>query len=142
MDFATHTTDKTMKTRVKKNRLFPICCLLCVCITITGCEKVGIKRKLSIAMMSYFDKDFVEIKLDDALVFSDTISTSGLSSNSSEVSLNYPIGKYNLTITINGKEVSEKFRHKIKGTYIEIGYSKTNSLITVSYPDKPSIIEG
>ena len=72
-----------MKAQVKKNRLFPICCLLCVCITITGCEKVGIKRKLSIAMMSYFDKDFVEIKLDDALVFSDTISTSGLSSNSS-----------------------------------------------------------
>ena len=128
-----------MKTKLRI-LVFPL--LLCFCITISGCKKMGIKRKLSIAMMSFFDKDFVQIKLDDALVFSDTVSTSGLGSNSASISLNYPIGKYKLTITINGTKISAKFRHKTKGTYIEVDYSKANSSITVSYPDKPSVIEG
>lgn len=128
-----------MKTKTKNLSLLLV---VCIGISLSGCKKMGIKRKLTIAMMSYFKADFVQLKLDDNLVFSDTVSTSGLSSNSASVSLNYAVGKYKLMVIINGKEVSEKFRHKMKGSYIEISYSQSNGSIVITHPDKPSVIEG
>ena len=80
----------------------------------------------------HFKNNFVELKLDDNIVFSDTISTDYTLSSAESLTLNYPIGRYNLSISVDGNEKELKFRHKTKGTFIAISYNAPE--INVKFP--------
>lgn len=116
-----------MKTKIKNISLLLV---ICMAISLSGCKKMGIKKRLRIDIDVHFKNNFVQLKLDDDLIFSDTTSTDNTIGFAESLTFNYPIGRYKLTVTVDGHEKSLKFRHKTKGTFIAISYSEPEIKIT------------
>lgn len=100
-----------------------------------GCKKLSIDKELRIDMTSQFQNDLVTIKLDKDVVFSDTVRTSSTLGVAKIIKLDYPIGKYEISVNVNGVEQTDKFRHK-HGRYINISYNRTSAAISITYPDE------
>jgi hypothetical protein len=92
-----------------------------------SCKKLNIKKELRIDLGTHFQNDFVTIKLDDHVVFSETVSTNPVLGVAKVVNLNYPIGKYEISVTVNGKEKTDKVRHQ-KNRYIYISYDAASEI--------------
>ena len=122
---------------MKKNILFIALSILFISFS---CKKLNIKKDLRIDLGTHFQNDFVTIKLDNHVVFSETVSTNPVLGVAKVVNLDYPIGKYEISVTVNGKEKTDKVRHQ-KNRYIYISYDKSSSDIQITYPKDRYIYE-
>ena len=107
---------------------------------INGCKKLGIEEELRIDIGTYFQDDFVTIKMDDNVIFSDSISTNSVLGVSKILVFDYPIGKYEITVDVNGISKKEFFRHK-KNRFIYISFKKENSDVSIIYPEEKYVYE-
>lgn len=131
-------TEKAMK-RILKKVIVPFFVLSITFIPL-GCKKFNIDKELRIDIGTQFNNDNVSIKLDDNEVFSGNVSTSPLLGVGEILIFDYPIGRYELTVNINGVETKEKFRHK-KNRFVYITFNKTSSKITITYPDEKYVYD-
>jgi len=122
------------------NRILFLIIIICVTILSSGCKKLDIKKELRIDIGSYFKDDYVEIKLDNELIFSDTVSTSAILAVGETLIFDYPIGRYEISVNVNGTEIRDKFRHK-KNCFVYIKYIKESSEITIIYPEEYILYE-
>lgn len=104
-------------------------------LVVNGCKKLDIEKELRIDIGTQFQNDFVTIKLDDKIIFSDSVSTNPILGVSEIIIIDYPIGKYDISVNVNGIEKTDKFRHK-KNQFIYISYDQNTSEITIAYPDE------
>jgi len=86
-----------------------------------SCHKNDSSEVLRIEMREGFENDQVEILLDDQLVYSGSVFTDAESGLGEVLLLDLPTGRYEITISVNGFVVSEKFKHK-NGLWIVIRY--------------------
>ena len=107
---------------------------------INGCKKLGIEEELRIDIGTYFQDDFVTIKMDDNVIFSDSISTNSVLGVSKILVFDYPIGKCEITVDVNGISKKEFFRHK-KDRFIYISFTKENSDVSIIYPGEKYVYE-
>jgi hypothetical protein len=114
--------------------------VLSITFTIFGCKKLDIEKELRIDIGTQFNNDYVSIKLDDNEVFSGNVSTNSLLGVGEILIFDYPIGRYELTVNINGIETKEKFRHK-KNRFVYISFDKASSEITIIYPDEKYVYD-
>ena len=105
-----------------------------------ACKKLNIEKELRIDFGTHFQNDFVTIKLDNEVVFSDNVSTNDLSGVSEVLIFDHPIGKYEISVSVNGIEKTDKFRHK-KDQYIYISFDKPSSQIGISYPEETNVYD-
>ncbi len=98
-----------------------------------GCKKINIEKELRIDIGTQFQNDFVTIKLDNNVVFSDSVSTNSILGFSKTLIFDYPVGKYEISVSVNGIEKVDKFRHK-KDRFIYISFDKVSSEINILYP--------
>lgn len=103
-------------------------------LSLNGCKKLDIKKELRIDISSRFENDLVTIKLDNNVIFSDYVSTNNLVGFAKILTFDYPIGKYDISVTVNGIEKKDKFRHK-ENRYIHISFDKSiSNIISITYP--------
>jgi hypothetical protein len=105
-----------------------------------GCKKLDIERELRIDIGSFYQNDFVSIQLDDNVVFSDSVSTNAILGVAEILVFEYPIGKYEITVNVNGTIKKEKFRHN-EDRFVYISFDKPSSEITISYPSEKYVYE-
>ncbi len=120
-----------MKTNFVKKLIFLFA--LIPVLVVNGCKKFNIEKELRIDIGTQFQNDFVTIKLDNNIVFSDSVSTNPLLGVSKIIIIDYPIGKYDISVNVNGIEKTDKVRHK-KNRFIYISFDKPTSVINISYP--------
>lgn len=109
-------------------------------LLISGCKKLDIERELRIDIGSFYQNDFVSIQLDDNVVFSDSVSTNTILGVAEILVFEYPIGKYEITVNVNGIIKKEKFRHN-EGRFVYIAFDKPSSEITISYPSEKYVYD-
>jgi hypothetical protein len=102
-------------------------------LVVNGCKKRDIEQELRIDIGTLFQNEFVIIKLDDNIVFSDSVSTNPILGVSKILTIDYPIGKYDISVNVNGIEKTDKFSHE-KNRFIYISFDKPTSVINISYP--------
>lgn len=105
-----------------------------------GCKKLNIEKELRIDIGKGFQNDFVTIKLDNNVVFSDTVSTNQMLGVSKILKFDYPTGKYEISVSINGDVKEDKFRHT-NNRFVYISYNKSSSLIEITYPEEMYIYD-
>lgn len=105
-----------------------------------GCKKLNPKKELRIDLGTSFNNDLVAIRLDDTIIFSDTVSTNNSLSVAKILTDSYPIGQYQISVTVNGVEKTSKFRHK-KDCYIYVSYDKSTSIINITYPKEKTLYD-
>ncbi len=105
-----------------------------------GCKKLNIKKELRIDIGSQFQNDFVIIKLDNDIVFSDNVSTNSTTGFSKILTFKHPIGKCSISVSVNDVEKLDEFKHE-KNRYIYISFDKISSEITISYPTKKYVYD-
>lgn len=99
-----------MKTNFVKKLIFLF--VLIPLLVINGCKKLDIEKELRIDIGAQFQNDFVTIKLDNDVIFSDSVSTNPILGISKILIFDYPIGKYEISVNVNGIEKRNKVRHK------------------------------
>ena len=109
-------------------------------MVINGCKKLDIEKELRIDLGTHFQNDFVTVKLDDNVIFSDSVSTNEILGVSKVLILDYPIGNYDISVNVNGIEKTDKVRHK-KNRFIYISFDKSTSEINISYPTEKYVYE-
>ena len=114
--------------------------MLSMTLIVIGCKKLDIDRELRIDIGTHFNNDNVSIKLDDDEIFTGNVSTNQIFGVGEILTFNYPIGRYEITVNVNGIETKEKFRHK-KDRFVYIHYDKVISKITISYPDEKYVYD-
>jgi len=102
-------------------------------LVVNGCKKLDIEEELRIDIGTQFQNDFVTIKLDNNVIFSDSVSTNPILGVSKILIFDYPIGKYEISVNVNGIEKKDKVRHK-KNRFIYISFDKPSSEISISCP--------
>jgi len=102
-------------------------------LVVNGCKKLDIEEELRIDIGTQFQNDFVTIKLDNNVIFSDNVSTNPILGVSKILIFDYPIGKYEISVNVNGIEKKDKVRHK-KNRFIYISFDKPSSEISISCP--------
>lgn len=127
-----------MKTNFVKIHLFLFG--LCLVFFSMGCKKLNIEKECRIDIGAYFEKDFVIIKLDDEIIFSDSVNTSALLGVAEILKIEYPIGKYEISVNVNGIEKVERFRHK-DNCFIYISFDNTSSEIKITFPSERYIYD-
>jgi hypothetical protein len=127
-----------MKTNFVK-KLIIIFALIPV-LVVSGCKKLDIEKELRIDIGTQFQNDFVTIKLDDNIIFSDSVSTNPILGVSKILIIDYPIGKYDISVNVNGIEKTDKVRHK-KNRFIYISFDKPASVINISYPTEKYVYD-
>lgn len=105
-----------------------------------GCKKLNIEKELRIDIGSGFQNDFVTIKLDNNIVFSDTVSTNQMLGMSKILKFNYPTGKYDISVSINGSVKEDKFRHT-NNRFVYISYNQSSSSLEITYPEEMYIYD-
>jgi len=125
---------------MKTNLYFSVMIFIFLGTLINGCKKLGIEEELRIDIGTYFQDDFVTIKMDDNVIFSDSISTNSVLGVSKILVFDYPIGKYEITVDVNGISKKEFFRHK-KNRFIYISFKKENSDVSIIYPEEKYVYE-
>jgi hypothetical protein len=120
-----------MKTNFVKKLMFLFA--LIPVLVVNGCKKLDIEKELRIDIGTQFQNDFVTIKLDNNVIFSDSVSTNPILGVSKILIFDYPIGKYEISVNVNGIEQTDKVRHK-KNRFIYIAFDKATSEIKISYP--------
>lgn len=114
--------------------------ILSMTFILLGCKKFDIDKELRIDIGTHFNNENVSIKLDDDEIFTGIVSTNQILGVGEVLTFNYPIGRYEMTVNVNGIETKEKFRHK-KGRFVYIKFDKATSKITISYPDEKFIYD-
>lgn len=109
-------------------------------LVVNGCKKLDIEKELRIDIGTQFQNDFVTIKLDDNVIFSDSVSTNPILGVSKILIIDYPIGKYDISVNVNGIEKTDKVRHK-KNRFIYISFDKPTSVINISYPTEKYVYD-
>lgn len=99
----------------------------------SGCKKLNIEKEIRIDIGTQFQNDFVTIKLDDYVVFSDSVSTNPILGVSEILIFDYPIGQYEISVKVNGVEKKDHFRHK-QDRFIYLSLEESTSQICISYP--------
>jgi hypothetical protein len=127
-----------MKTNFVKKLIFLLA--LIPVLVVYGCKKLDIEKELRIDIGTQFQNDFVTIKLDDNIVFSDSVSTNPILGVSKILIIDYPIGKYDISVNVNGIEKTDKVRHK-KNRFIYISFDKPTSVINISYPTEKYVYD-
>ena len=102
-------------------------------LVVNGCKKLDIEKELRIDIGTQFQNEFVTIKLDNNVIFSDNVSTNPILGVSKILIFDYPIGKYEISVNVNGIEKKDKVRHK-KNRFIYISFDKPSSEISISCP--------
>jgi hypothetical protein len=102
-------------------------------LVFNGCKKLDIKKELRIDIGTQFTNDFVIIRLDNIIIFSDSVNTNPILGVAKVLIIDYPIGKYEISVNVNGIEKKDTFRHK-KNRFIYISFDKPTSVIGISYP--------
>jgi len=125
------------KNRSKKH--FIIILLFCLPL-LSACKKLGIEKELRIDLGTNFENDYVKIQLDDDVIFSDYATTNQTIGMVRSFVFDYPIGKYELSVAINGIEKTEKFRHK-KDRFVYISFDRNTSNISIDYPDEKYVYD-
>jgi hypothetical protein len=120
-----------MKTIFVKKLIF-LFALISV-LFVNGCKKLDIEKELRIDIGTQFQNDFVIVKLDDNIIFSDSVSTNPILGFSKIITIDYPIGRYDISVNVNGIEKTDRVRHK-KNRFIYISFDKSTSVINISYP--------
>lgn len=120
-----------MKTNFVKKLIFLFA--LIPVLVVNGCKKLDIEKELRIDIGTQFQNDFVTIKLDNNVIFSDSVNTNPILGVSKILIIDYPIGKYEISVNVNGIEKKDKVRHK-KNRFIYISFDKPSSEISISYP--------
>ncbi len=110
-------------------------CIIGFVFIFMGCKKLNIEKELRIDLGNQFNKEFVIIKLDDKVIFSDSATSNPLLGVAEVLVFDYPIGRYEISVTINGIEKKEHFRHK-KNRFVYISFDRSSSEITITYPDE------
>lgn len=100
-----------------------------------GCKKLDIEKELRIDLGTQFQNDFVTIKLDNDVIFSDSVSTNPILGVAKILNIDYPVGKYEISVIVNGIIKTDTFRHK-NNRFVYISYDQTTSAITIKYPDE------
>ena len=103
-------------------------------LVLSSCKKINQKTDLRIDLVSNFEDDYVILKLDDEIIFSDFVTTNHLIGVGEIIVLNRKKGEYKLSLSINGIEVEEKFKH-VDGMYLVIGYDDS-STISLDFPEE------
>jgi hypothetical protein len=127
-----------MKTNFVKKLIFLFS--LIPVLVVNGCKKLDIEKELRIDIGTQFQNDFVTIKLDDNIIFSDSVSTNPILGVSKILIIDYPIGKYDISVNVNGIEKTDKVRHK-KNRFIYISFDKPTSVINISYPTEKYVYD-
>jgi hypothetical protein len=127
-----------MKTNFVKKLIFLLA--LIPVLVVNGCKKLDIEKELRIDIGTHFHNDFVTIRLDDNIIFSDSVTTNTILGVSKILNFDYPIGKYEISVNVNGIEKTDKFRHK-KNRFIYIAFDKATSEIKISYPAEKYVYE-
>ena len=109
-------------------------------LLVNGCKKLDIEKELRIDIGTQFQNDFVTVKLDDNIIFSDSVSTNPILGVSKILIIDYPIGKYDISVNVNGIEKTDKVRHK-KNRFIYISFDKSTSAISISYPTEKYVYD-
>lgn len=120
-----------MKSTIIKKLILPL--VLISALLVQGCKKNRTQEELQIDLAAIFQDDFVTITLDGNQIFSDTISTNAIVGVAEIIKLNYPIGKLDLNVNVNGVSKTQKYTHKVNG-YIVIGFNESASDISITYP--------
>jgi len=120
-----------MKTNFIKKLIFLFA--LIPVLVVNGCKKLDIEKELRIDIGTQFQNEFVTIKLDNNVIFSDNVSTNPILGVSKILIFDYPIGKYEISVNVNGIEKKDKVRHK-KNRFIYISFDKPSSEISISCP--------
>ncbi|OFX45371.1 MAG: hypothetical protein A2046_06570 [Bacteroidetes bacterium GWA2_30_7] len=127
-----------MKTISKK--LSTLLFILILVFIFIGCKKLNIEKELRIDIGTQFNNDYVIIKLDNKVIFSDSVYTSQTLGVAKILVFDHPVGRYEISVNINGVETKESFRHK-KNRFIYIAFDKISSKITIIYPDEKYIYD-
>lgn len=114
--------------------------LIILSFLLCGCKKLNMEKELRIDLGTQFQNETVIIKLDNTIIFSDIVSTNNLIGVAKIMTLNYPIGKYEISVSVNGNEKTDKFRHKTN-RFVYISYDKNTSQISIKYPDKKYVYD-
>jgi hypothetical protein len=114
--------------------------LIIVLILFSGCKKLDIEKELRIDLGTQFQNDMVIIKLDNTVIFSDSVSTNNLLGFAEILILKYPIGKYKISVNVNGNEKTDNFRHKTN-RFVYISYDKITSQVLIKYPDEKYVYD-
>jgi S-adenosylmethionine synthetase len=109
-------------------------------LIVNGCKKLDIEKELRIDIGTQFQNDFVKIKLDNNIIFSDSVSTNQILGVSRILIIDYPIGKYDISVNVNGIEKKDKIRHK-NDMFIHISFDKLTSTINISYPTEKYVYD-
>ncbi len=115
--------------------VYQISLFILLLFSLISCKKLSSDSELRINLGSQFQNDWVKVKLDNELLLADTITTNEVLGVAQVIQNDYPKGKYQLTVEVNGQTVSEKFRHK-KNRFIVVNYSKSHETITIEYPSE------
>lgn len=113
---------------------------LCFLFINSSCKKLNIEKNLCIDIGTGFQNDFLTIKLDNKILFSDIANTNSVIGVAKQLEVKQPIGKYNLTININGIDKVEKFKHK-KNRIINVSFDRKYSDIIITYPSEKYAID-
>lgn len=127
-----------MKTNFVKKLIFLF--MLIPVLVINGCKKLDIEEELRIDIGTQFQNDFVRVKLDGDIIFSDTVSTNPIIGVSKVITIDYPIGKCDISVNVNGIEKKDKFRHE-KNRFVYISYDQNTPVITIAYPSEKYIYD-
>jgi hypothetical protein len=122
------------------SRKFFILNLIIFAILLCGCKKLNIEKDLRIDLGTQFKNEMVIIKLDNTVIFSDSVRTNNLTGFAKILTLNYPIGKYEISVCVNGNEKTDKFRHKTD-RFVYISYDKNTSQISIKYPNEKYVYD-
>lgn len=117
-----------MKTNFKEK--FTFLFVLSLVFILVGCKKLNIEKELRIDVGTHFQNDFVIVKLDDKVIFSDTVNTNHILGVAKIIVFNHPIGRHQISVNVNGIETIEGFRHK-NNRFIYISFDKISSKITI-----------
>lgn len=126
--------------RIKSTYIIAVLSIACVVCISLACKKLNIKQELRIDLVSQFKDEQVTIKLDDKVVFSDQVTTLNQLSVAKIVTFDHPIGRYEISVTVNGTEFKDKFRHK-KDCYLIIYYNEATNEISVEYPKEKNVYD-
>ena len=127
-----------MKTNFVKKFIFLFA--LISLLVVNGCKKLDIEKELRIDIGRQFQNDVVTIKLDNDVIFLDSVSTNPILGVSKILKFDYPIGKYEMSVNVNGIEKRNKVRHK-NNLYIYISFDKTSSEISITYPTEKYVYD-
>ena len=127
-----------MKTNFVKKFIFLFA--LIPLLVVNGCKKLDIEKELRIDIGTQFQNDVVTLKLDNDVIFSDSVSTNLILGVSKILKFDYPIGKYEMSVNVNGIEKRNKVRHK-NNLYIYISFDKTSSEISITYPTEKYVYD-